>query len=146
MSLYNYLVKSNGPCEEIRCDFRQGEVEQLYSILRGIGYRKYCAFVQEHLPDILKYIGLSPSQRGQKKWVNHPHSLLIRYAALQISCATVQLLEDIRLIDTVVDSGSYRKFHSIIADALAQQIVDPPLMRFPGGYPNPFAKDSPEKI
>lgn len=146
MSLQNYLAKSDGPFEEIRYAFRPEEVVQLYKLLRETGYKKHCAFVREHLPDILKYIGLSPSQREQKKWVNHPHNLQIRIAALQISHATILLLEDIQPICTVVDSGSYRKFHSIVADALGQTIVGSPLCLFLREYPNPFLKDSPEQI
>ena len=141
MSLYNYLVESNRPYEEIRYDFRPEEVQQLYNLLLKIGGSQFRDFVVEHLTDILKYISLSPSQRLQKKWVNHPENLLIRFAALQISASTVSFLSDAEDIADFVDRGSYRSFHAVIAQALAPFLLKMPLFRFPfEGFDNPFLK------
>lgn len=85
MSLENYLVKSDVSATEIRCTFHREEVEQLYKTLQAKGYDEYLSFVRLNLKDILKYISLSPSQREQNKWINHPEQLLLRFAALQIS-------------------------------------------------------------
>lgn len=147
MSLYNYLVKSRAPYEEMYCTYHQAEVVQLYNLLKEIGFGQYYAFLQEHQEDILKYIGLAPSQRQQKKWVNNPNILLIRFGALQISYATVRLLDGIVQIDSIVDSGSYRKFHSVVADQLGTLLLDHPFAQFPFEvFPNPFLKGSPQRV
>jgi hypothetical protein len=139
MSLYSYLVKSNGVFEEMRWDFSPEEIQQLYTLLKELGFSQYRAFVQEHLQEILKYISLSPSQRKQKKWVNHPDILLIRMAALQISFATVQMCCDIQEINDVVNQDSYRKFHAVMAAGLAAQLTHPPFRNFFRDYDNPFS-------
>ncbi len=139
MSLYNYLVKSNKPAQEIRSDFRREEVEQLYKLLKELGHPKYHAFVRERQQDICKYVELSESQRQQKKWANHPDILLIRFAALHLSESTVELLRDMENLANIVDRGSYRQFHAELAHALFQRIVRPPFYRFPfEGFDNPF--------
>ena len=139
MSLHNYLVKSNVPYQEIWSDFDLEQVQQLYNQLKDLGYRKYHAFVVEHQKDILKYISLSHSQRQQKKWVNHSDNLLIRLASLQISAATVQLLDDIQQIELIVDGGSYRQFHSAVADGVLSLTLAMPLSDFPfEDFENPF--------
>lgn len=141
MSLYNYLARSCEPAQEIRSDFDQEQCEQLYKHVKALGYKKYHAFVLEHLSDILKYISLSHSQRQQKKWVNHPDNLLIRLAALQISCSTNQFLQDIEPIVQIVDSGSYRQFHSAIAAGVAAMLKKDVLKLFPfEEFDNPFEK------
>lgn len=132
MSLENYLLKSNAPAQEIRYDFSAQEVEQLYNLVSSLQFAEYREFVREYLQDIQKYISLSPSQRKQKKWVGHPHNLLIRMAALQIADETVRLLNNIFEIVYVVDSGSYRKFHSIIAEGLSDVLAEiSPFATFP---------------
>lgn len=141
MSLENYLAKSNTPAVEIRYAFSREEVEQLYKTLQEIGFSSYLRFVRENLSDILKYIGLSDSQRSQKKWVNHPQNLLLRMAALQISDAAVEFQQEAYPICGIVDSGSYRKFHAVIAGALSDFLINPPLLVFPfEGYADPFEK------
>lgn len=139
MSLYNYLVKSNEPFYELRSEFDHEQITQLHKLLKGLGFTNYLAFVREHQEDILKYIGLSPSRRQQKKWVNHPDILLIRYAALQLSAATVQLLADIEPIERIVDRGSYREFHAAIAQGIAPCALYSPLLGFFRDYENPFS-------
>lgn len=139
MSLQNYLVKSDVSATEIRCTFHKEEVEQLYMTLKEKGYEEYLGFVRQNLKDILKYISLSQSQREQKKWINHPENLLLRFAALQISETVLEFQSDICEIDQIVDKGSYRKFHSVIADALAPMLLFQPLNKFPfEGYESPF--------
>lgn len=139
MSLENYLVKSRVPYEEILWDFRPEQVQQLYYLVKETGRQKYFAFVKEHLSDILKYISLSQSQRQQRKWVNHPQILLIRLAALQVSSATVDLLNELHPLAEIVDRGSYRQFHSATANALAPFLINFQLYSFPfEGYDNPF--------
>lgn len=139
MSLENYLLKSYLPYQEIQSDFHHEQVLQLYNRAKEIGYTGYFAFVRNNLPDILKYISLSSSQRQQKKWVNHPDNLLIRFAALQISGATVDLLDGLVPISDIVNNGSYRDFHSISARALAPILLNHPLLKFPfDGFDNPF--------
>jgi hypothetical protein len=139
MSLYNYLVKSDVSGTEIRWDFRREEEEQLYNLLKGIGLRKYLEFVRGNLKDILKYISLSPSQRKQKTWVNHPDNLLIRCAALQIADITRSFLLDIREVSDIVDGGSYRSFEAAVAQGIAPLILQYPLSKFPfDGFDNPF--------
>lgn len=139
MSLENYLTKSNGTYEEIRWEFKSEEIHQLYGRLKEIGYREYVHFIREQLEVILKYISLSQSQRHQKKWLNHPDNLLIRFAALQMSSETLDLLTDMQPIAWIVDRGSYREFHSAIASALSQRLVRYPFLQFPfDGFENPF--------
>ncbi len=138
MSLENYLVKSRAVFQEIRSDFSPEEKQELYNRLKALGYEQYRVFVEKHLEDILKYISLSPSQRGQKKWVNRPDALLIRMAASQISCLTQQLCCDIEPITRIVDSGSYRQFHSEMPQGVAQLVISYPLMTFFHGFQNPF--------
>jgi len=140
MSLENYLVKSRVPYEEIRSDFRPEQVQQLYYLLKETGYKKYFSFVQEHLSDILKYMSLSPSQRQQKKWVNHQDALLIRFAALQVSSATVALLGDLLPLSEILDRGSYRQFHMVVATALSPFLLNFQFYKFPfDEYDNPFS-------
>ena len=139
MSLENYLVKSDVSATEIRCTFHREEVERLHKTLKEKGYDEYLSFVRLNLKDILKYISLSPSQREQKKWINHPDGLLLRFAALQISETVLQFQLDICDIVLTVDKGSYRKFHSVIANALAPLLFVQPLTEFPfEGYDSPF--------
>lgn len=139
MSLENYLVKSDVSATEIRCTFHREEVEQLYKSLQAKGYDEYLSFVRLNLKDILKYISLSPSQREQNKWINHPEQLLLRFAALQISEIVLGFQLDICDIAQIVDKGSYRKFHSVIATALAPLLFAQPLTEFPfEGYDSPF--------
>ncbi len=139
MSLDNYLAKARGFGAEIRFEFSSKEVEQLYNFLKELGYREYLTWVYQHQEEVLKYISLSQSQRQQKKWVNHSDNLLIRLAAYQTSLATDQLLADISPIADYVDNGSYRKFHSLVADALLPQIFYSPFRHFPfEGCPDPF--------
>lgn len=138
MSLHNYLARSTVPFEEIRSGFDHEQVQQLYNLLKELGCGQYLCLVQEHQTDILKYISLTSSQRNQKRWVNHPDILLIRFAAYQISLATVKLLDDIEPIVHIVDGGSYRAFHSTIADALFESVLYSPLLAFFDGYDNPF--------
>lgn len=143
MSLENYLAKSSGSYEEISWSFDREQVEELYNLLKEIGLEKYFSFVREHQTDILKYISLSPSQRLQKKWVNHPQILLIRFAALQISGATVSFLSDIREAAWIVDRGSYREFHSVIATGLMPLMMTFHFRKFPfDGFENPFLSKS----
>lgn len=139
MSLYNYLVKSSVSAEEIRCNFHREEVEQLYNLLREKGYDAYFDFVKNNQKDILRYIALSDSQRRQKKWINHPQQLLLRFAALQIAEITVKFQNDILDISNIVDSGSYRNFLATCADGLAPLLLSVPLGEFPfEDYNNPF--------
>lgn len=139
MSLENYLIKSTGNYQEIRWEFKSDDIESLYKQLKEIGYKEYLDFVRKHLMDILKYISLSQSQRNQKKWTNHPDNLLIRFAALQISGETLDLLSDMHPVAFIVDKGSYREFHSVIANALAQRLIGYPFLQFPfDGFDNPF--------
>lgn|GEM_PF-2944178 len=139
MSLDNYLVKSNGPAVEIRSGFDHEQVQLLYSRVKETGRKQYYAFVKAHLPDILKYIRLTPSQRKQKKWVNHPDSLLIRLAALQLSESVVGVLNDLWPIAHLVDKGSYRAFHAAFADALGPELLCFSFFEFPfEGFYNPF--------
>jgi len=139
MSLGNYLAKSNGSYEEIRWDFDHEQLQQLYNRVLELGYKQYFAFVRQHQEEILKYISLSPSQRKQKKWMNRQDILLIRLAALQISAATVRLLGDIQEIELLVDGGSYRQFHSVVANGIAPLLFHPTLTLFPfEGFENPF--------
>ncbi len=139
MSLENYLVKSDVSATEIRCTFLREEVEQLYMTLKAKGYDDYLAFVRQNLKDILKYISLSPSQRTQKKWINHPEGLLLRFAALQLSETVLSFQSDICDIARIVDKDSYRKFHSVIANALVPLLFAQPLKEFPfEGYNSPF--------
>jgi hypothetical protein len=139
MSLGNYLAKANGPYTEILYDFSDDETQQLYKILKDTGYSKHLSFVNGNLEDIKKYISLSPSQRQQKKWKNHPNSLLIRFCALQLSAATVKLLDKLYPIAHIVDGGSYRDFHSTVADGLSQVVLTHPFSFFPFSKTNPFA-------
>ena len=139
MSLQNYLVKSHVSATEIRCTFHREEVEQLHKTLQAKGYSEYLAFVRQNLKDILKYISLSQSQREQKKWINHPDLLLLRFAALQISETVLAFQLDICDIAQIVDKGSYKKIHSVIANALAPLLFAQPLTEFPfEGYDSPF--------
>lgn len=139
MSLENYLVKSRVAAEEIRSGFHPEEVSQLYNFLKEKGYDWYFLFVQDNQKDILKYISLSPSQRQQKKWLNHPYALILRFAALQISEITLQFQSNIDEIAGIVDNGSYRKFHAVIVNALAPMLLETPLKSFPfDNYDSPF--------
>ena len=141
MSLENYLLSESKPAQEIRWDFRPEEVSQLYNLLRERGFDGYLAFVRDNLKDILRYMSLSPSQRAQKKWINHPDGLLLRCAALQISEITLRFLGGIADIAMIVDSGSYRKFHSVVADTLVPMLLNPDLFRvlpFDDMQENPF--------
>lgn len=139
MSLGNYLVKSSTASEEIRSDFRPEEVEQLYSLLQAKGYDWYLAFVRNNQKDILRYISLSRSQRSQKKWINHPDGMLLRFAALQISETTLVFQRNIDEISQIVDHGSYRKFHSVLVNGLAPLLLEEPLKIFPfDDYESPF--------
>jgi hypothetical protein len=141
MSLENYLVKSSVSYEEIRFEFdlHPEEVEQLYNRVKETGANQYFSFVVKHQEDILRYISLSPSQRKQKKWVNHPDILLIRLAALQISDATLTLQNDIAPIAEMVNRGSYRDFHAVIARGYLHALFGHPLSRFPfEKFENPF--------
>lgn len=141
MSLENYLAKASVSYSEIQWDFslEPEEVQKLYNRAKEIGYTQYLDFVQEHRIEIVTYIGLSPSQRQQKKWINHPEKLLIRLAALQICDAASSLLLDIRGVASVVDSGSYRKFQSIVCDGVSSLLLTPFLSLFPfEGFESPF--------
>lgn len=139
MSLENYLVRGCAPYSEMRLDFENAQVQQLCNLLKATGYKKHRAFVLEHLEDIQKYISISPSQRQQKKWVNRPDILLIRFSALQISFATVSLLEGIRPIAYLVDGGSYRQFHTAVSEGLIPVLLSNPFAQFPfEGFENPF--------
>lgn len=139
MSLENYLVRSDVSETEIRCSFRQEEVSQLHTFLKEKGFDWYRDFLTTNLSDILKYIALPPSRREAKKWIAHPDGLLLRFAALQISAITVQFQLDIDGIAGIVDSGSYRSFHSVIANGLAPLLLGSPLKEFPfEGYDSPF--------
>lgn len=147
MSLRNYLVKSDGPYREILESFHHEEIVQLYNQLKADGADAHFAYVEEHLPDILQYISRSPSQREIKKWQKRTDLLHLRFSALQISAATVRFLLDILPSEGIVDFGSYREFHSAYASALADSLFPNPLNGFPfEGYPNPFDKESPDKI
>lgn len=142
MNLENYLSKANEPFQEILSDFFDNpeQVEQLYKRVKAIGGNQYLYFVQEHQEDILRYIGLTPARRAQKKWVNHPDILLIRLAALQISRVTVQLLAGIRTALFVpATNGSYREFHAAFAAEVYPAIQMNPFAYFPfQEYENPF--------
>ena len=140
MSLQNYLVKSDVSAVEIHCTFSREEVAQLHKSLQAKGYEQYLLFVRQNLKDILKYISLSQSQRQQKKWTNHPEEQLLRFAALQLSRTVLEFQSDICDISQIVDKGSYRKFHSVIANALVPLLFAQPLKEFPfEGYDSPFA-------
>ena len=141
MSLQNYLLSESKPAQEIRWDFRPEEVSQLYTLLRERGFDGYLAFVRGNLKDILRYMSLTPSQRTQKKWLNHPDGLLLRCAALQISEITGRFLEGVADIAMIVDSGSYRNFHSVVANTLVPMLLNPDLFRtlpFDREQDNPF--------
>jgi hypothetical protein len=140
MSLESYLAKSHERGAEIRWDFPKEQQQPLYNLLKEIGLKKYLGWIRAHLPDILKYISLSPSQRGQKKWTNHPDILLIRCAAIQISDVTEKFLIDIEPIAAIVDNGSYRQFHAVITQGLAPLMLSFPFAKFPfEGFDNPFS-------
>ncbi|NCI45035.1 hypothetical protein [Sediminibacterium soli] len=141
MSLGNYLSKSDGPYSEIFYDFLPEEIQKLAVILKENGYVKHMSFINENLDDIQKYISLSPSQRQQKKWKNHPNSLWIRFSALQLSAATVKLVSGIYPISYIVDGGSYREFHSIVANGLSVLLLSHPFTYYPFSDKNPFFKD-----
>lgn len=142
MSLGNYLAKSDGPYSEIIYDFFPEEIQQLTTLLKENGYVKHMSFINENLEDIQKYISLSPSQRKQKKWKNHPNSLWIRFSALQLSAATVKLVSDIHPISYIVDGGSYREFHSVIASGVSTLLLSHPFTYYPFSEKNPFFKDN----
>lgn len=147
MSLRNYLVKSDGPYEEILGSFHREEIVQLYNQLKADGSLSHYNYVESNLPDILEYISKSPSQRNQKKWLKRDDLLHLRFSALQISFATVKFLSDILPSEGIVDCGSYRNFHSVYADALGNFWFDFPLSKFPfEGFPNPFQAKSPKKL
>ena len=140
MSLRNYLVKSNVTEIEIRSTFPPEAPLQLYNLLKERGYRWYLEFLAANLQDILKYISLSPSRRLAKKWTQRPDEAVFRFAALQISCITLQFQSDILDTAEVIDGGSYRDFHSIFADALAPLLLFRPWKTFPfEGYDSPFS-------
>lgn len=139
MSLENYLVKSDVSEKEIRYSFRQEEVSQLYTFLKEKGYHWYRSFLAANLQDILKYIALPQSRREAKKWTTRPDALLLRFAALQISATTLRFQSDICDIAEIVDSGSYRSFHTVIVNALAPLLLGSPLKGFPfEGFESPF--------
>lgn len=139
MSLENYLVKSDVSETEIRCSFRKEEVLQLHKLLKEKGYCWYRKFLAANLQDILKYIALPDSRRQTKKWTARPDALLLRFAALQISSITLKFQSDICDIAEIVDSGSYRSFHTVIVNALAPLLLDAPLREFPfEGFESPF--------
>jgi hypothetical protein len=139
MSVQNYLLKSSVSAEEIRMDFRPEEVSQLYKALRALGPAAYLAFVKDNLADILRYISLSLSQRRQKKWSAHPNALLLRFAALQVSESVLQLQAYLSDVTTLVDGGSYRKFHAEFAKNVMYWLFSQPLRSFPfENYGNPF--------
>lgn len=141
MSLRSYLEKAYEPEMEIRSAFRPEEIEQVFRQLQEIGFSKYFSFVKEHQADILKYIRLTPSQRQQKKWISHPQNLLLRLAALQISEATVELQTEIIEVADVVDRGSHRSFHSILAGGVCNLLLSCPFYYFPfEEYKSPFAR------
>lgn len=131
MSLENYLLKSNGPAIEIRYDFNPDEIEQLYKIVCNLKLSDYMVFIRDNSQDIHKYIKLTPSQRKRKKWLNHPQNLLLRMAALQVSEVTFEYTSDLTPICSVVDSGSYRKFHSIFVGAFLDYYFSNPFVEFP---------------
>lgn len=135
MSLDNYLVRSNEPFEEMQNDFLQEDIQQLYNHVKTLGYAGYLSFVREHLEDILKYVGLTQSQRRQKKWINHPDIVLIRWAAIQASGGTVRFLNEVRPITMIVDQGSYRSFLATVASALVPRILKSPFEVFPFEFP-----------
>ena len=110
MSLKNYLVKSNESYLEILWDFRPEQVEELYKLLLKKGHVEYHTFCGKNIQDIHTYIGLSPSQRRQKKWVNRPDALEFRFAALQAAHSAVAFLDRMLAAADLVDGGSYRKF------------------------------------
>ena len=124
MSLENYLVKSDVFETEIRCSFHREEVSQLHTFLKDKGFDWYRHFLTTNLSDILKYIALPPSRREAKKWIGRPDALLLRFAALQISSITVQFQLNIDGIAGIVNSGSYRSFHSVIVNSLAPLLLE----------------------
>lgn len=141
MNLENYLAKSNEPFEEIRLEFCSDEnIEQLCKLLKEIGYNQYIRFVFEHQEDILQYIGLTHSRRAQKKWMNRTDIWLIRLAALQISRVTALSLSGVRnALIVPAMNGSYREFHTAVAEGVFQAIRMNPFAYFPfEGYDNPF--------
>lgn len=139
MSLGSYLDKAGESGQEIEWAFSSEEIQKLYNLLKEIGFLEYRKFVKLNREAIAKYLSLSPSQRNQKKWVNHSDNLLIRFAALQLSNSTAVFQSDIYDLCSVVDGGSYRKFHAILASALITQHTDHLYMDFPfEGYDNPF--------
>lgn len=138
MSLENYLVKSSVSYEEILFEFHSEEKQQLYNLLKELGYDQYREWFHLHLSEAVKYIGLSRSQRMQKKWVNHPDNLLIRLAALQISHSALIFQNDIVKVDAIVDGGSYRQFHAVIAEGVANLITRTAVTYY---YPFPCNKD-----
>lgn len=140
MSLYSYLSKSSSIYYELEDNFEEGEIMEVHKLLIDIKVQGYFSFVANNIDDIQKYISLSPSQRKQKKWLNHKDNLLIRFAALQISFATVEMIKDLHPLGGVLDGGgSYRSFHSITADALSNQLLRQPLFYFPfSSFTNPF--------
>ena len=147
MSLRNYLVRSDGPYEEILGSFQNEEIVQLYNQLKADGGKSHYDYVKSNLTDILLYISKSPSQRNQKKWLKREDLLHLRFSALQISSATAKFLFDILPSEGIVDCGSYREFHYVYADALAYFWFDYPLSQFPfEGFPNPFLAKSPKKL
>lgn len=133
MSLENYLAEAQKQTREIRWAFvvDPSQVEQLDTRIREIGFARYVDFVREHLGDIHKYISLSDSQRKQKRWINYPDGVLLRFAALQISVATVKLQNDIAGIAYLVNGGSYRDFHSEMARGVCGLLEQPPLRYWP---------------
>lgn len=147
MSLRNYLVKSGGPYEEILGSFRHEEIVQLYNQLKAEEVKCHFDYMKANLQDILQYISKAPSQREQKKWLKRDDLLHLKFAALQLSLATVKFLSDIQSIEEIVDCGSYRSFHSVFAESVSNCLFGHPLVQFPfEGYPNPFLRNSPEKL
>lgn len=140
MSLQNYLDRASGFLTEIQSNIQREEAELLYNRLKEIGYDQYLAFVEANQTDILKYLSLSPSQRRQKKWLNHPDILLIQLAAIQISYSTDVLLKGIAMLSLDVETGvSYRYFHAKVAEHLLDRILYLPFSRFSVNGENPFS-------
>lgn len=53
MSLRNYLVRSDGPYEEILGSFQNEEIVQLYNQLKADGGKSHYDYVKSNLTDIL---------------------------------------------------------------------------------------------
>jgi len=115
MNLGRYPSEVYGLAEEIKYEFSEEEIEQLFFDLSKMGFAKWLKWKQENHQLIIEYLQATPSKRSKLNKFK-PNQPLLAFAAFQHCLAGYKLLIEIET-NFIAPGQTYRGMAASAANA-----------------------------